>query len=432
MEMKASTVPGLAKRQFLVFVDRCMRYAIAEALILVSLTAATGCSRSDVDTSHPLVSNRPVNLTDEASVPQKALARAAGWLWKAQSSDGGWHSETYRLLDSGQALTPFVLYTLLQVPEDVYSRPEGGVKRALAWIRNTISVEGEVGLTDPEIPEYPNYATAFALLCLVRAGSDEDKPRIDTMRDHLIDQQFRKQNGFGPQTVVFGGWGFGGPLPTGGSPGHMDVHHTRVVLQALRAVGVADSVVFRRAEAFLRVVQKHPDVKSARPDKLETATFVVWDAPYDGGFYFSPVVIAANKGGTSSDGQKTYFRSYASATCDGILALQACQLPPDDERIIRAREWLKLNPQLDWPGGVPQDAANNWGESIRFTHYAARAEVQAALESPAEDRRKLADLVAAKQHDDGSFKNGVGFLMKEDDPILCTSLAAIALSMAIE
>ena len=43
------------------------------------------------------------------------LAKAAGYLWKQQAADGGWHSHTYGLLRSGQALTPFVLGALLEV-----------------------------------------------------------------------------------------------------------------------------------------------------------------------------------------------------------------------------------------------------------------------------------------------------------------------------
>src|SRR5438552_15497397 len=52
-----------------------------------------------------------------------ALARAAQYLWSQQASDGGWHSNTYGLLRSGQSLTPFVLDALLQIPGKVYALP---------------------------------------------------------------------------------------------------------------------------------------------------------------------------------------------------------------------------------------------------------------------------------------------------------------------
>ena len=60
--------------------------------ISLVLLAAAGCSRT----------------------PRAALPHAVEYLWSQQASDGGWHSRTYGLLRSGQALTPFVLDALLQ------------------------------------------------------------------------------------------------------------------------------------------------------------------------------------------------------------------------------------------------------------------------------------------------------------------------------
>ncbi|HTF55761.1 MAG TPA: hypothetical protein VK661_00710, partial [Planctomycetota bacterium] len=67
-----------------------------------------------------------------------ALRRAAEFLWTRQDRDGGWHSETYGLLKSGQSLTPFVLRALLEVPESGLARPAGGVDRAVEFIRRHI------------------------------------------------------------------------------------------------------------------------------------------------------------------------------------------------------------------------------------------------------------------------------------------------------
>ena len=66
---------------------------------------------------------------------QPVLRHAVSWLWSRQEADGGWHSHTYGLLRSGQALTPFVLEALLEAPEEVYPQPRGQVDRALAFIR---------------------------------------------------------------------------------------------------------------------------------------------------------------------------------------------------------------------------------------------------------------------------------------------------------
>ena len=57
-----------------------------------------------------------VGCGDPAPTPsrQQIVERAVAWLWEKQGEDGGWHSETYGLLRSGQSLTPFVLDALLE------------------------------------------------------------------------------------------------------------------------------------------------------------------------------------------------------------------------------------------------------------------------------------------------------------------------------
>src|ERR1700684_1689998 len=91
--------------------------------ISLLLLAAAGCSRP----------------------PRAALPRAVEYLWSQQEADGGWHSHTYGLLRSGQALTPFVLDALLQVPEDVYAPPRERVDRAIAFIREHTQATGALG-----------------------------------------------------------------------------------------------------------------------------------------------------------------------------------------------------------------------------------------------------------------------------------------------
>jgi hypothetical protein len=54
----------------------------------------------------------------------------------------------------------------------------------------------------------------------------------------------------------------------------------------------------------------HPSETRPQPTLTEGATS---HQAYDGGFYFSPVVLAANKGGSEA-GSQTSFRSYATAT----------------------------------------------------------------------------------------------------------------------
>src|SRR5262245_31830751 len=131
------------------------------------------------------------------------ISKAAQYLWSKQSADGGWHSETYGLLKSGQSLTPFILLALLDLPDP----PKEAVDRAIAFIRANTNGAGEVGRSDPSLEDYPNFATSLALRALRRAG----RP-VDRMADALRAQQFGEGNGWTPDHPAFGGWGMGGPI----------------------------------------------------------------------------------------------------------------------------------------------------------------------------------------------------------------------------
>jgi hypothetical protein len=250
---------------------------------------------------------------------------------------------------------------------------------------------------------------------------------IGRLRDYLESQQYCEARGFEPGHPAYGGWGFGGALPPG-VPGHMDLAHTRRVLEALRAAGTdrgetlrlqagaggtpAPQVeLYRSAETFLRLVQKRPDDSREQPSLTPFSRKEIIPVPYDGGFYFSPVVLQANKGGEAVQG-RPYFRSYASATCDGILALLAAGVAADDERIRSAAAWLARHPRLDYPEGIPEDGPEPWGPALRFYHIATRADVYRRLDWPGAWRAEAARLLAGWQDEDGSFRNSDSPLMK--------------------
>jgi hypothetical protein len=126
-----------------------------------------------------------------APLARDALFRACEFLWKKQDEDGGWHSGTYGLLRSGQALTPFVLHALLSVSDEVCPRPAQQVANALRFIRRHTNENGIVGVADAEVLEYPNYSTAYALRCLLQVGTKDDEALAARMRSYLAAEQYR-------------------------------------------------------------------------------------------------------------------------------------------------------------------------------------------------------------------------------------------------
>lgn len=306
-----------------------------------------------------------------------AISKAAAYLWSKQGPDGGWHSETYGLLRSGQSLTPFILLALLDAPD----APKEAVDRALKFIVANTNAAGEVGRSDPSLEDYPNFATSLAVRALRKAGKPVDR-RVEALRA----QQFRAMNGWTPQDASYGGWGMGGPVRVPPHPGHVDLCMTRHVLQA---VGDPEGC----AKKYL--------------DRCRNA---------DGGFMFSPVVLDANKAGVG--------KSYGTATADGVLSLLALGEPAG-----RALEWLTAHHRVD---GVPgfDDASAKWRDGMLYYYLAASAQAfKAASGGPKGWQDEMIRSLGGRQREDGSFRNA-SFLMKEDDPLIATTLALLALISA--
>jgi Squalene-hopene cyclase C-terminal domain/Prenyltransferase and squalene oxidase repeat len=322
-----------------------------------------------------------------------ALRRGCEYLWSQQAADGGWHSGTYGLLKSGQSLSGFVFNALLQVPEQVCQPPAGARDRAIAFLKHNTNSEGAVGKMDPLLYDYPNYATALAVRALRRAGQP-----VGEMVRWLRTQQFTEDHGWKRADPPYGAWGMGGDARTAPNPGHVDLSMTRHVLQALAAAGLPQSdPAFARARVFVERCQNP-----------------------DGGFFFSTVVLDANKAG--QDGEQ--YRSYGTATADGILALLAMGTPRENSRVRAAERWLAAHDRPDGAPGFVGPAYQRWTAGLRFYYAAVSAQVFAA------PNQKLAASLEAAQRSDGSWRNAEN-LVKEDDPLIATGFAVMALTQAI-
>lgn len=337
---------------------------------------------------------------------QPALQRAVQYLWNQQAADGGWHSHTYGLLRSGQSLTAFVLDALLDVPAAVYSPPRTKIDAAIAFIVKNLQANGALGLADPDIPDYPNYATALGVTAISKSKSANSASQLQNMAAYLRSQQFTEQNGWHPADPVYGAWGMGGERRTPPDTGHVDLSMTRHVLEALRAAGVpASDPLFDHARIFIERCQNFD------PQRPEDS---------DGGFFFSTTEFDTNKAG--HDGK--HFRSYGTTTADGILALVATGRPPSDVRITAAQRWLTTHHRDMAVPGFIGDAYQRWPRGLAF--YYASASTQAFRALQIQTNSSVNDALKRMQKADGSWVNPEN-LVKEDDPLIATPFAVRAL-----
>ena len=355
------------------------------SFLSLGLVVGAGCSG---------LPGRPLRHFSRGRETERALRRGAEYLWSRQARDGGWHSTTYGLLRSGQSLTGFVLSSLLEIPRQVYSPRPARIEKALEFLRHHLDDEGAVGRSDPLLADYPNYATSLALTAWARLAPPDSAQVISAMSKYLLGQQLTEQNGWKPDHPAYGAWGMGGGRRTPPEPGHVDISMTRHVLQALAAAGVpSGDSSFRKARVYARRCHNYGSGAGGL---------------LDGGFYFSTVVLDANKAGELDGG----FPSYGSATADGILSLLALGIRPSDPRVVAARRWLEANHLPDGAAGFKQDIHECWTRGLRFYYAAAASEALHRL--GAGRTGALDEALAAEQREDGSWSNPEN-LVKEDD-----------------
>src|SRR5690606_38564115 len=144
------------------------------------------------------------------------------------------------------------------------------------------------------------------------------------------------------------------------------------------------------------------------------------DWPGDGGFRFAP--SDAHRPPKAGPGV-----SYGTATADGLRALLACGVATDAPRARAALGWLERNFAVDRVPGFPEGHSYEQGLRLYWLCAASRAFAAAGLHR--ELRAGIARQVASLQHADGRVV-GAAAIMKEDDPLVGTTLALLALAAA--
>ncbi|MGB8168045.1 MAG: hypothetical protein WCF18_11175, partial [Chthoniobacteraceae bacterium] len=320
-----------------------------------------------------------------------------------QSGDGAWRSTHYGAFRDGDALTPVVLWALA-------GSDSPAIDRGRRWLDRLTSAQA--ARNEPwNGLAYPLFTASYSAQFFAACG---DSGRAGFWAEVVAQLRSREELGWLADDPACGAWSDSPVLPrlidhTLPPPDMVAPNLSATVLgvQALVAAG-------RRAEAaaalsFVEQCQNFSEVKAGAFD--------------DGGFIFAPGDPIRNKAGVagSDSADRTRFRSYGSATCDGYLALRACGLTKDHARVRAAAAWLQHRGDGEWAEG--RSAAR---ESLYFYHAQARAAVLADL-ADRPRARSLADELIARQASDGSWQ-GCASASCEDDPALATAFAARALS----
>lgn len=277
---------------------------------------------------------------------------------------------------------------------------------------------------------YPLFTAALAAQVFAAHG---DERRANICADLVETLRIRPELGWPADHPACGAWG-DSPMPPrydpawGSLPDMLapNLSATVLALQALHAAG-------RRTQAAAAL----PFISSCQ--NLLSPAVRADETPPDGGFFFTPGQSTRNKAGLATrrplrlraEEKDLHPRSYGSATCDGVLALHLCGVPPSDQRLAQSLQWLHCHAAgLQHPGAWPSDRTDD-RESLKFYHAQAYAAVLASL--PAEDpwavpqRATLTQDLITSQQSNGSWENAYPGSMEDITPV-ATLLALRALT----
>lgn len=332
--------------------------------------------------------------------PDSTLELGAAWLASRQQTDGAWRGEEVAVLRPGPAMTAFVLYSLARLPEPHRARHTESMNRAVRYLEGRINQDGIVGM-EPSGPDYPNYATSLTLMSFVALKPAGWESMVNRMVEYLKRSQLDETEGWTPEHPEYGGWGFGGPPRPRPDAHRLDISMTRFAIQALFAAGVShEDPVWAKARRFVEGCQNFGR-----------------DSRDDGGFSFTPL-SGQNKAGE----QQGFHMSYGTATADGLYCLRFSR--GSRERQDVALKWIESRFTIDRCPGFPLDHPRPWADGLRGYWLAT-----ATLFAGPDLKSRIAASVAALQRPDGSWANAEP-IMLENEPLLATALAVLALAEA--
>jgi squalene-hopene/tetraprenyl-beta-curcumene cyclase len=365
---------------------------------------------------------------DVKGLARRALENGLAWLAGRQLESGAWPHFDGPADQPSAPVTALALRAFARQRPDVRAQHAPRLEKAAAYLVSLIDERGSIGQPGAVV-QFRNYSTALALAALVELDAERYREHTARLRDFLVAEQVAEPLGFSDYDWTYGAWNYS-DRDLGPETLRAEMSITSYVLDGLHMGGLpADHEAFKRALTFLGRCQNIAERAPAGQERR-----------FDGGFGFSPRDSKAGMDHLPT-GDPIY-RSYGSATADGLRSLLYAGKKRGDPAVEAAAAWIAgrfdvgVNPgfAVDPPPPVPFE------RGILFYYYHSIAEALAHYGEPlvATPGGKpvawapaLADHLALRQKPDGSWANPVN-VMNENDPVLATSFALIALRRCLD
>lgn len=347
--------------------------------------------------------------------PEESLARGIDWLLGQQAKDGGWHSETYGALRQGAAMTVLSMYALAHLHRSLIDKKiESALERGLAFLEPGIKKRGFVACPDGSL-DYPTYGTAMLATAAGLVDFGVKAEQRHKFIDWVASGQLHESREFTIKSPHYGGWDLMGASQVKGLTSDTNVSCTCFAMEAL--VG--------------------SESKEAQKTLVRAGSWLArCQDRRGGGFWFSPDPHSINHKAGFEDDEQTRPKTYATATCDGLRCVYYHMSALDFGKGIAMQDALsyleKHSEVKHVPGFDEPTDVNGWGMGLRFYYYQTLAKAlphstDKELKWLQERRAAVEKQVVSLQEKDGRWQNESA-RMREDDPLIATSLAIVALA----
>lgn len=338
---------------------------------------------------------------------QQSIKKGTTYLTSKQHEKGYWGNPEL------PAFTAFTLRALLSDPSYNSKKPmPQNYQKGIDWLLTQQKEDGGIyslGLA--------TYNTASSIMALMNADPEKYQKQILKARAFLVHQQTDWGVKGKLDTEFDGGIGYGGTYD------HSDLSNTHLALEALYHTRTLATDTGKKKQpqldwaAALEFVTKCQNLQETNKGE-KTGN--------DGSFVYFPGNSKAGEE-VQEDG-RIALRGYGSMSYAGLLSLVYSDLEKSDPRVKTVLEWLSKNYTLEENPGL--------GGQGLFYYYNVMAKTLAATGKPTLNgpdglkihwREKLGAKILSTQREDGSWINQDASRWMENEAILVTCYAVLAM-----
>ena len=384
----------------------------AAAFLAFSLAPFSASSQNRIEASQ----DGNVSLKLEI---ERSIAKGVAYLEAKQDPESGSWSDP--------KLPAFTALSVSAMLGDPGRDPDAGysqaIERGLAFLVKNQKSDGGIygkGLA--------TYNTALSVMALSEAGRKEDFPVIAKARRLLINQQQDYDRKGQTDNLFDGGVGYGG------SYAHSDLSNSHLAMEALyySKKVLADTEFDESSDFDLDWEAAIAFVSLCQNSETTAKRLGDWAGlrkEDEGGFVYFPGDTKSDEIEIKVDGKKKIaLRSYGSMTYAGMLAFIYADMDLGDPRIQSALGWIQQNYTLDENPGMDAQGLFYYYHTMSKALSIARVNRLKTSQGKSLNWRKdLALKIMSYQSEDGSWINKDSNRWMEDDRILVTCYAILAL-----